>query len=117
MKSYFTLTKKALKFYEEFWAKANNKPWTRSGGCSEFSVDPEAPDLTYFKNLYMSAVVQAVHIDKTKPLTDEQKELLAEQGKEVKGETMVNDEGEALTIKLYKVVEWNRRFMGDVPVF
>lgn len=107
--TYFTITPKAMRFYKDFWKLANPG--------KEFSVDDENPDLSYLDKLYMSAVVRCETIEQTKPLTDEQKEILEQQGLPIKGETVVDDEGKPIKMKFLKITNWNRRFMGDVPVF
>lgn len=109
--TYFTLTKKALRFYRDFWCKATGKKE------SEFEVDTEAPDIAFLNKLAMSAIVKAVVTEKTKPLSDEDKEALIAAGQPVKGETVVDDEGNPKYNKFLQIDSWNRRFDGELPAF
>jgi hypothetical protein len=109
MPVYFTLTDKAIKFYRDFWKLANpGKP---------FEVDTENPDIEFLKNLAMSAVVKNVITDKLKPISEEEKEALKAEGKPLKGEPVVDDEGNKLKNKFLQIDTWNRKYMGQLPMF
>lgn len=110
--SYQSLSKKALRFTAEFWAKATGKD------VKEFEMDTENPDTSFYKDLYMSAVCKALIFEKRKPLTEEQKEMLKEAKLPVEGEKVLDDEGNPVApIKLIQIDSWNKRFSGDVPQF
>lgn len=108
---YFTLTKKAMRFYAEFWTKANQKP------MEEFTVDDENPDLGFMKNLVMTAVVKAIVSDKTRPLSEDEMKILQEAGKPLKGEVVTDEDGNPLQNKFLQIDRWNRKWLGEVPAF
>jgi hypothetical protein len=111
-KVYHTLTPKAIRRHQEFWAKATGKTE------AEYEVDNENPDTSYYKGLVMSAVCKATEFEKTRPSTDSEKEEMKAAGQPVREVvTVTDDEGKALTIKGLEVDTWNRRFNGDLPQF
>lgn len=110
-KVYHSLSLKAIRRHQEFWSKATGKPE------EEYSIDTENPDTSYYKGLVMSAVCKAETRQKTKPLTDEEKESLKAAGKPLVGEAVVDDDGNPVYTKFVSVDQFNRRFNGDLPQF
>lgn len=111
-KVYHTLSPKAIRRHQEFWSKATGKPE------SEYEVDTENPDRSYYKGLVMSAVCRATKFNKTRPITESEKAEYEAAGKPVpKVVDVTDDEGNALQIKGLEVDTFNRRFNGDLPQF
>lgn len=111
MPSYFTLTPKAIRFFQEFWSKATGRP------KDEFEIDDENPDISFMNKLVMSAVVKAVKTLKTKPITDEEREAAEAEGRAIKPEPVLDDEGKELYNKFLQIDTFNRRFDGELPAF
>lgn len=109
--TYFTLSKKAIRFFQDFWCKATGRP------KEEFEIDDEVPDLSFMNKLVMSAVVKCVKTEKTKPISDEDREEAEEKGITLKPEVVKDDEGNVLYVKQLIIDNWNRRFTGELPAF
>jgi hypothetical protein len=110
--TYHSLSKKARRFFMDWWCKCTGKTE------KEFEIDDENPDRSFLNNLVMSAVCKAELILRRKNLTDEEKEALKEAGEKVEGEIVTDDEGNPLPpFKMITVDTWNRRYTGELPVF
>lgn len=109
--TYFTLSKKAIRFFQEFWSKATGRP------KEEFEIDDENPDLSFMNKLVMSAVVKAVKTEKTKPISEEERDKAEAAGTTLKAEVVKDDEGNTLYVKQLVIDNWNRRFSGELPAF
>ncbi len=112
-KTYHTLSKKALNFFQDFWCKSQGIP------LSDFSVDSENPNREHLNNLVMSATVEVDIVEAREKLTDEQRAELVAQGIEKPQGEIIIDESTGLPkkLKFINITGWNGRFNGELPAF
>ena len=117
-KTYHSMGKKALGFFQDFWCKAQGVP------LDKFEVDTENPDRTFLKGLVMSAAVEVDVKPKRKKLTDAEKARLIEEG--VPEDDEVFELGQIVfkpgttEPELYKginITRWNEKYNGELPAF
>ena len=99
-------SQRGIATHQKFWSKITGKPE------SEYEVDTDNPDISYYKGKVMSAVCVAKLITRTKPQTEQE---IADNVKKV---PIVDDEGNTLPpFKQLEIVHFNRLFTGEVPQF
>lgn len=101
---YHVLSPEALKYYKAEWSKFTGRPET------EFSVDTENPDRTFFNKLVMSAVIKAVKVTKTRELSEEEEAAGV-------SNVVVDEDGKPLSYTVIEIDTFNRRFEGEVAPF
>jgi len=106
----FTLTSKAVGFYETFWKAAH--PGEEYPG-----VDDSNPDIGWIKGFVGQAIIIGRVKQMRKQLTDEEKIALVAAGKPAEGALLTDEHGKPVEFPSLKISRWMGPYKGEVAPF
>lgn len=107
---YQTLTEQALPYYADWYSKANP-------GETLTQLDEKDPNMTFYENLIMQAVVEGGMNVVRRILSEEELNERKAKGESEQGEALLDEKGNPIENPVLRVIYngWLGRYVGELP--